>query len=493
MDARVVARFESTLPADDDHPYRTGPWRPNVTEWNARDCDVIGELPEDLHGVYLRNTENPLHPALGRYHPFDGDGMIHAVEFGNGSAVYRNRFIRTAGFEAELAVGGPLWAGLAEPPSRSLRDGWGARTRMKDASSTDVVVHGGMALTSFYQCGDLYASDPVTLEQHGAVSWNGWFPDVGVSAHPKVDPATGELLFFNYSTTAPYLNFGVVDEANTVVHYTPIELPGPRLPHDMTFTENYAILNDCPLFWDAELLTRGVHAVRFHPELPTRIGVLPRRGSNDDIRWFDASPTYVLHWINAFEDGDEIVVDGFFERNPGARIDPSTAAWSPGRDDAERWMFRFLDATTLDPVPYRWRLDLRTGLVKEEILADAVSEFGTISGRHLGRPYRYCYSLLPVPGWFLFRGIRRTDVDSGSTDDFIVDDGVFVSEAQLAPRPDARAEDDGYVVTFTTDVNEDRSECLVFDATDLAAGPVARVQLPERICTGTHGCWMPSP
>ena len=192
---------------------------------------------------------------------------------------------------------------------------------------------------------------------------------------------------------------------------------------------------------------------------------LPRRGSNDDIRWFDASPTYVLHWINAFEDGDEIVVDGFFERNPGARIDPSTAAWSPGRDDAERWMFRFLDATTLDPVPYRWRLDLRTGLVKEEILADAVSEFGTISGRHLGRPYRYCYSLLPVPGWFLFRGIRRTDVDSGSTDDFIVDDGVFVSEAQLAPRPDARAEDDGYVVTFTTDVNEDRSECLVFDAT----------------------------
>ena len=160
MQARVVATFESTLPLDDDHPYRTGPWRPNITEWSVTDCDVDGELPDDLNGVYLRNTENPLHPAIGRYHPFDGDGMVHAVQFGNGTANYRNRFVRTAGFEAELAAGGPLWAGLAEPPSRSLRDGWGARSRLKDASSTDVVVHAGVALTSFYQCGDLYATRP---------------------------------------------------------------------------------------------------------------------------------------------------------------------------------------------------------------------------------------------------------------------------------------------------------------------------------------------
>ena len=490
MDARVLARFESTLPADDDHPYRTGPWRPNVTEWHVSDCDVVGELPADLNGVYLRNTENPLHPALGRYHPFDGDGMLHAVEFGNGSATYRNRFIRTAGFEAELAAGGPLWAGLAEPPSRSLRDGWGARTRMKDASSTDVVVHAGRALTSFYQCGDLYAHDPATLEQYGAVRWGGWFPAAGVSAHPKVDPTTGELFFFNYSTTEPYLHFGVVDAANDVVHYTPIDLPGPRLPHDMAITENYAILNDCPLFWDPDLLARGVHAVRFYPDLPTRLGVVPRRGTTNDVRWFEASPTYVLHWINAFEDGDEVIVDGFYERNPEATIGPDAPATMPGRDAAERRMFRFLDATALDPVPYRWRLDLRTGAVKEEVLSDSGSEFGKINGDHLGRPYRYCYSLVPTPGWFLFSGLRRTDVETGATDEYLVDDGVFVSEAPMAPRPGAAAEDDGYLVTFTTDMNDDRSECLVFDAADLAAGPLARVQLPERICTGTHSCWV---
>ena len=489
MDARVLARFESTLPADDDHPYRTGAWRPNVTEWHVADCDVVGELPADLDGIYLRNTENPLHPALGRYHPFDGDGMLHAVEFGNGTASYRNRFIRTAGFEAELAVGGPLWAGLAESPSRSLHDGWGARTRMKDASSTDVVVHAGRALTSFYQCGDLYGHDPATLEQLGAVRWDGWFPAEGVSAHPKVDPLTGELLFFNYATTEPYLHYGVVDAADNVAHYVPIDLPGPRLPHDMAFTENFAILNDCPLFWDPDLLARGVHAVRFFPELPTRLGVLPRRGTDHDIRWFDASPTYVLHWINAFEDGDEVVVDGFFERNPEATIGPGKPATMPGRDDAERRMFRFLDATALDPVPYRWRLDLRTGAVKEETLSDAGSEFGTINGARLGRTYRYCYSLVPKPGWFLFDGLRRTDVSTGVTDEYRCADGVFVSEAQMAPRAGGVDEDDGYLVTLTTDIAADRSEGLVFDAADLAAGPVARVQLPERICAGTHSCW----
>ena len=217
--------------------------------------------------------------------------------------------------------------------------------------------------------------------------------------------------------------------------------------------------------------------------------MLPRRGTDHDIRWFDASPTYVLHWINAFEDGDEVVVDGFFERNPEATIGPGKPATMPGRDDAERRMFRFLDATALDPVPYRWRLDLRTGAVKEETLSDAGSEFGTINGARLGRTYRYCYSLVPKPGWFLFDGLRRTDVSTGVTDEYRCADGVFVSEAQMAPRAGGVDEDDGYLVTLTTDIAADRSEGLVFDAGDLAAGPLARVQLPERICAGTHSCW----
>jgi carotenoid cleavage dioxygenase len=486
MNVEVVGRVLSGLPPDDDHPYRTGPWRPNYTEYNATDLEVLGELPDDLDGIYLRNTENPVYDAIGRYHPFDGDGMVHMIRFHAGTATYRNRFVRTVGLAAEQAAGHALWAGLVEPPSRSVRaDGWGARTRMKDASSTDVVVHAGRALTSFYQCGDLYVLDPATLETRGRETWGGRFPSgVGVSAHTKVDAHTGELLFFNYGTTAPYMHYGVVDAANELVHYVDVPLPGPRLPHDMAFTQHYAILNDCPLFWDAEAMAKGVYAARFHPELPTRFGIIPRRGQSADVRWFEAEPTYVLHWINAYEAGDEIVLDGFFQRSP---------APAPRRSGSyyER-MFHYLALDAMDARAHRWRFNLATGETREEDLSDRVMEFGMINATHAGRPYRYAYNMTGKPGWFLFDGLVKHDLESGRETRYAFGDGVYGSETPMAARPGATAEDDGYLVTFVTDMNADRSECLVFDAADIAVGPIARVRLPERISSGTHSHWAPA-
>src|ERR1700759_3809269 len=113
MAVEVLGHGLSRLPEDDDPPYRSGPWGPQKVERVADDLEVIGELPADLDGVYLRNTENPVHPALERYHPFDGDAMIHMVGFRDGKAFYRNRFVRTDGLLAENEAGGPLWAGIA--------------------------------------------------------------------------------------------------------------------------------------------------------------------------------------------------------------------------------------------------------------------------------------------------------------------------------------------------------------------------------------------
>ncbi len=368
------------LPEDDDHPYRTGPWRPQTTEWDADDLTVVqGEIPRDLDGVYLRNTENPLHPALKFYHPFDGDGMVHVVGFRDGKAFYRNRFIRTDGFAEENEAGGPLWPGLAEPVQIAKRDkGWGARTLMKDASSTDVIVHRGTALTSFYQCGDLYRVDPYSGDTLGKADWGGAFPfDWGVSAHPKVDDKTGELLFFNYSKEAPYMHYGVVDENNDLVHYVDVPLPGPRLPHDMAFTRNYVILNDFPLFWDPKLLEANVHLPGFHPDMPSRFAVIPRRGGTEHIQWFEADPTFVLHFTNAYEDGDEIVLDGFFEGEPNP-VDSLTG---------DKWekAFRFLALDRLQSRLHRWRFNLATGETREEQLSDSITEFGMINAGYAGR------------------------------------------------------------------------------------------------------------
>ena len=446
---------------------------------------VEGEIPHDLDGVYLRNTENPLHPALKFYHPFDGDGMVHVVGFRDGKAFYRNRFVQTDGFVAENDEGGPLWPGLAEPIQLAKRDhGWGARTLMKDASSTDVIVHRGRALTSHYQCGDMYRIDPFTGDTLGKEDFNGGFPfDWGVSAHPKVDDRTGELLFFTYSKEAPYMRYGVVDAANDLVHFTDIPLPGPRLPHDMAFTENYAILNDFPLFWDPKLLQAGVHLPGFHRDMPSRFAVIPRRGGSEDIRWFEADPTFVLHWVNAYEDGDEIVLDGFFEGEPNP-VDTLTG-------DKYKKAFRYLALDGLQTNLHRWRFNLVTGETREERLSDSTTEFGMINGGYAGDKYRYAYAATGKPGWFLFDGLVKHDLVTGAEERFTFDDGVYGSETAMAPRTGSSAEDDGYLVTLTTDMNDDASYCLVFDAARVADGPICKLALPERISSGTHSTWAP--
>lgn len=484
MDVDVVGRFLSTLPDDDDHPYRTGPWRPQTSEWRADDLRVVeGGIPVDLDGIYLRNTENPLHPALKFYHPFEGDGMLQIVGFRDGKAFYRNRFIRTEAFSSEQLAGGPLWPGIAEPLALAKVDhGWGARTLLKDASSTDVVVHRGTALTSFYQCGDLYRVDPYSGETHGKETWNGAFPDCGVSAHPKVDDRTGEMLFFNYSKQDPYLHYGVIDATNELVHYTDVPLPGPRLPHDMAFTRNYAIFNDFPLFWEPELLERDLHVPRFHPEMPSRFAVLPRRGSASDVRWFEADPTYVLHFTNAYEDGEEIVLDGFYQGDPEPTDDGSGSRWQRA--------FRFLALDRMQTRLHRWRLNLRTGGCIEEPLSENISEFGMINATHGGERYRYVYAATGRPGWFLFDGLIRHDVQTGAEQRISFGAGVYGSETAMAPRAGSRSEDDGYLVTLTTDMNDDASYCLVFDAARITDGPVCKLQLPERISSGTHATWV---
>ncbi|MBQ0770522.1 MAG: carotenoid oxygenase family protein, partial [Sphingomonadales bacterium] len=312
------------------------------------ELEIIGEIPVDIDGLYVRDTENPVHNSLGRYHPFDGDGMIHTIRLQNGKATYRNRFVRTAGFEAEQQAGGPLWPGLMGNPHDAVQPGMTAHGSVKDSSSTDVVLHGGAILSTFYLCGEGYRLDPETLATLGPADW---VPAHGISAHCKVDEASGELLFFNYAIELPYLQYGVVGRDNQLQHLVPIDLPGPRLPHDMAFTKHYAIFNDYPLFWKEELFERKLRIPAFHPDMPTRFGILPRMGQPDEIKWFEAKPTYVLHWANAFEEGDEVVLDGYFQNDP---VPPPLTDFPSGYES----MGASLDLHSFKPELHRWRFNL---------------------------------------------------------------------------------------------------------------------------------------
>jgi carotenoid cleavage dioxygenase len=250
----------------------------------------------------------------------------------------------------------------------------------------------------------------------------------------------------------------------------------------MAFSERYSIVNDLPVFWDAELLKRNIHAVRLHEGLPSRFGVIPRHGKPEDIRWFEADPCYILHFLNAYEDRDELVMDAYFQENPTPR---------PLKTGPEGYghLMAFLDEYSFRPKLHRWRFNLKTGKTTEGHLDDRVLEFGVFNQRYAGRPYRYAYSTVAKPGWFLFSGFVKHDLETGDSWRVDLPEGRYGSEAPFAPRIGATDEDDGYLVSFIIDENTGRSECVLIDARRFEAGPVVRIALPHKICSGTHAVW----
>lgn len=452
--------------------YRTGAWEPNSDEIVAENLDVIqGSIPEDISGCYIRNTENPIHDTMDgniNYHPFDGDGMIHMLQLRGGKASYCNKFVRTKAFEMEQKAGRSLWTGILEyrkSKMRSEHEGWGEAMgkmyKLKDTASTDVVVHGGRVITTWYLCGEPYSLSLDSLETQGVVPWT---PKEGVSAHCKVDEVTGELLFFNYGmedqgkSLSPFLNYGEVDANGRLTNYQHIPFvsdprDGLAMPHDMAFTKQYGILN-------------------YFEKAKTWFAIIPRHGNASQVRWFQASPTYTLHWLNAYEEGDHIVLDGYHMAHPETFINMDN-----------------LDLQACAPQLWRWRFDLKSGETSEECLDERVVEFGMFNQRHQGRDYRYAYSVIPTRGEFTFSGIRKHNLKTGESSTFDFGPGVFGSEAPVAPKVGAREEDDAYLVSFLTDVPRDRSVAVILDAKRIEAGPVCTILLPHRISSGTHSFW----
>lgn len=459
------------------NPYLMGPYAPVDNEVDASDLEVIGTIPSDLQGMYVRNGPNPHFETKGRYHWFDGDGMLHAINFEDGRATYRNRWIRTAGLNTNEAAGRELWTGVAEPRTNNPDDG--SRLRLKDVANTDVVFHNGNLVALWYLAGNPYRIDPFTLETIGQENWNGTRTSC-VSSHAKVDPVTGEFCYFDYGNTDPYMSYGVVSADGFVKHHTTIELPGPRMPHDMAITENYSILMDLPLVVDEASRKIGRHRLEFKHDTPSRFGVVPRHGSN--VQWFEAEPCYIYHSINAWEEGDEIVLDVCRFRPPGPAAFPLRGE-----------LANILNYLRLDAFIHRYRFNLVTGATREEKLDDANTEFPMIDPSLFGRKNRYAYTVsINSDVTMYFDGIVKYDMDTGTSERYPFGSGRFGSEAPFAARQPQRAEDDGYLLSFVYDDDRGRSEVVVLDAADVAAGPVCRVLLPVRVPNGFHACWVPA-
>jgi carotenoid cleavage dioxygenase-like enzyme len=453
------------------NPYLEGPYEAVDQERTVGLTLLEGTLPDDLNGVYVRNGPNPQHHPIGRYHWFDGDGMVHSIHFADGTATYRNRWVRTEGFVQERDSGQAIWQGILEP--------FGDEGE-KDTANTDVIYHRDKLLALWYRAGAPYALDPVTLDDLGREDFQGTLRSE-MSAHAKVDEVTGELLFFDYGITPPYMRYGVIGADGRLAHFTGIDIPGPRLPHDMAITEHFSVLMDLPLYAEPEAAKSGRHKLFFDREMPARFGVIPRYGSAADVRWFEAAPCYIYHVVNAWEEGDEIVMDVCRVKQPRAvrREDGPLAA--------------LLTYLRLDAHIHRYRFDLKTGRTREQVMDEDNTEFPSIRQDLAGRPTNAAYTMHISPEkTLLFDGLQKYDVAAGTAETYWFGDGRWGSEAPFAPRPGSSAEDDGYLVSYVYDEREGTSELHVLDAAAISAGPVCRLGLPFRVPLGFHATWIPA-
>lgn len=457
-------------------PMIDGIYAPVFEECVLEDLPIEGEIPADLNGVYLRNGPNQRFRPNNRYHWFDGDAMLHAAHFDRGKLVYRNKWVRADGFLANERAGRELYSGVMDThKDRSDKP-------MRDTPNTDVIGHAGVAIASWYLAGEPYRVHPITLATLGKAEFargqHGAF-----SAHCKTDEQTGELFFFDYWNEAPYMSYGVVGRDGGIRHHVPIELPGPRLPHDLAISANYTILHDLPLFHDLDALRHGRHKIAFHPELATRFGVIPRYGQSHEIRWFEASPCFIYHVVNAYEEGDEVVMIGcryMPARDARGAIDAVTTA-------------RMIALLQMDARLWRWRFNLRTGQCTESAVdPDHNLEFPMINAGYTGRRTRYAYPMEQTREQPRFTAIVKQHTDSGAIERYSDGPSWCYSEAPFAPADRANAEDHGYCVSFVHDANAAHSELHVYDARSIARGPVARARLPVRVPMGFHATWMPA-
>ncbi|KCZ53387.1 hypothetical protein HY29_03965 [Hyphomonas beringensis] len=468
---------DPAAPFGDVHgPMLTGPFAPVFDEAVMTDLQVEGKIPADLNGVYLRNGPNPRYEPKGDYHAFDGDGMIHAAEFRNGKVTYRNKWIRTADW--------------IEDDIRGEETHWGIMQTLKgrtdkvlaDTANTDIIGHAGKAVASWYLSGVPYLIDPITLETVATANYVSG-PGNGMSAHSKVDEVTGELIFFDYYDTAPHMTYSVVDKDGKLLHTTPVELPGDRLPHDMGITEHYSILHDLPVYHDAEALRAGRHKIRFDASLPARLGVIPRYGKGNEVRWFEFSSCFIYHVVNCWEEGDEVVMIA-------CRYMPSLK--ENGEIDEAKTAKRIAQLQ-MDARLWSYRMNMKTGEATEECLdPDRNVEFPTYDSARTGRYTKWGYLVDHDPMVLRWTGLRKYNTDTGECVGAWSDgqDDCWYSEPWFAPADNQQSEDHGYVITFVWNNKTHVQQLQVFDALDISKGPVARITLPRRVPSGFHACWM---
>jgi carotenoid cleavage dioxygenase len=475
-----------TKPFPDTAPFQ-GYNAPSRVEADIFDLEVHGELPKGLRGVWYRMTPDPqFPPRMGDDIYLSGDGMISSFRFGEGWCDYRSRYVRTERFLAERkarrALFGAYRNAFTDDPAVAGMD--------RTVANTSPIWHGGR-LFATKEDGLPYEVDPETLETRGRFDWNGKLKTRTVSAHPKIDPATGELLFYGYEASGDGsrdMSFCVADKDGELVREEWFQAPYPGMVHDFAITEDYVIFPIFPTIVDVDRLKAGGPHWMSDLSQDCWVGVIPRKTGVKDLRWFRRPGGQFYHVINSWNEGEKITLDlCLAEMNPFPFI-PDVSG-------------RPYDPQAASALPTRWTLDLARNddHIDERRISEVGGDVPRVDDRRIGRRYRHTWMGMVDPTRAMrfsgpvgpgFNMVGRLDMETGETDAWYGADDDGFQEPQFIPT--GPGELDGYVLSVIERHADNRSDVGVFEAGRMAAGPIALIRLPLRLRGAVHGCWVPA-
>ncbi|TCZ65497.1 carotenoid oxygenase family protein [Roseicella aquatilis] len=453
--------------------FQQGNFAPIAIEHDETDLPVAGEIPRGLEGTLFRNGPNPQFPPPdpARHHWFLGDGMVHAFTLRDGKARWRNRWVRTDKFLAERMAGRALSVGFGGGRNSGIPD--------TGLANTALAWHAGRLL-ALEEAHLPFALDPATLDTVGTEDFgtlSGPF-----TAHPKRDPVTGELIFFGYSVGGPLsaaMSWGTLSPEGRVTCHERFPVPYCAMVHDFAVTDRHVLFPVMPLTGSLGRAMRGGPAFAWEPALGGHVGLLRRDAGIASLRWFRAEACFAFHVLNAWEDARgrvladvmEFAAPPLFPRADGARSRP---------EDMQARLTRW----TLDPAA-------GTDAFRRERLDDMPGEFPRLDERRAGLPNRFgAYIGQSASTGLGLDTVVWCDLATGGRRRFAVPPGDALSEAVFVPRGPEAPEDDGWLLTVAWRTAERRSDLLVLDTQDVAAGPVAAIHLPDRVPHGFHGTWV---
>ncbi|NP_001306785.1 carotenoid 9,10(9',10')-cleavage dioxygenase 1-like [Nicotiana tomentosiformis] len=496
---RVMAKLmhDSSKPL----PFLQGNYAPTDDETPPfKNLPVKGHLPECLNGEFVRVGPNPKFAPVAGYHWFDGDGMIHGLHIKDGKATYVSRFVRTSRLKQEEFFGGAKFMkigdlkglfGLFSVYIYMLRE----KLKVLDTSygngtaNTAMIYHHGKLLAlhegdkpyvvKVLEDGDLQTLGMLDYDKRLQHSF---------TAHPKVDPVTGEMFTFGYSQTPPYATYRVISKDGVMQDPVPITIPASVMMHDFAITENYSIMMDLPLYFKPkEMVKNKKLAYSFDPTKKARFGILPRYAKNESlIKWFELPNCFIFHNANAWEEGDDVVLITCRLQNPDLDVINGT--------EKEQQRDGFTNEL------YEMRFNIKTGLASQKKLSESAVDFPRVNENYTGRKQRYVYGTIlnhmaKITGIVKFdlhaepeTGKTKLEVGGNVLGIFDLGPGRFGSEAIFVPRQPGTEceEDDGYLILFVHDENTGKSSVNVIDAKTMSAEPVAVVELPKRVPYGFH-------